>query len=459
MKKIYYYIKNTNENSNIFEKITIYKNNLPIKNFYFCFPYKFSLLRFSKYNYYDIISLIDFNEFCNRFFCKEGIFMERNFKPIINKEEDSSYSDDDLFNITSWGADLSFRELIMMYDDKDLVKPTLQRNYVWKLDEASRLIDSILLGLPIPSIFLAKKNEQQLIIDGYQRIKTVYDYVKGIFSQNNKIFKLSNSVIINERWRGKAFSELSDDEQRRIKNTTIHAIIFEQKKPNNDTGMFQIFERINTSGRTLSSQEIRNCVYHGHFNDLLIELNKNNDWRELLNCKEDIRMLDMENILRFFAITNIEHTTFYSKNQIILKKYLNEYMSQYSNIHDDEYERLKTCFQNVMHLINSYLGNNAFNNLSFKNTNNEEITYSQTYVPKFHPTVFEAISAAFLYAYNHNIDFSIYDSSNLKEKHIELLNNEDFKDAISNRTTNLDNIKKRITLATKYLFDLEYDWR
>ena len=164
--------------------------------------------------------------------------MGRNFKTITNKEEDFSYSDDDLFNITSWGADLSFRELIMMYDDKDLVKPTLQRNYVWKLDEASRLIDSILLGLPIPSIFLAKKNEQQLIIDGYQRIKTVYDYVKGIFSQNNKIFKLSNSVIINERWRGKAFSELSDDEQRRIKNTTIHAIIFEQKKPNNDTGMF-----------------------------------------------------------------------------------------------------------------------------------------------------------------------------------------------------------------------------
>ena len=299
MKKNYYYIPNTN--LNVFEKITICKNNVSIKNLYFMFPYKFPIVRFSKYDYYDIISLIDYKEFCNRLFCREGIFMERNFKTIINKEENSSYSDDDLFNITSWGADLTFRELIMMYDDKDLIKPTLQRNYVWKLDEASRLIDSILLGLPIPSIFLAKKNEQQLIIDGYQRIKTVYDYVKGIFSQNNKVFKLSNSIIINERWRGKAFSELSDDEQRRIKNTTIHAIIFEQKKPNNDTGMFQIFERINTSGRTLSSQEIRNCVYHGRFNDLLIELNKNTDWRELLNCKEDIRMLDMENILRFFC--------------------------------------------------------------------------------------------------------------------------------------------------------------
>lgn len=456
MQKNYYYINNTNPN--IFEKITIYKDNLPIKNFHFSFPYKFPLLRFSKYNYYDIISLIDFNEFCNRFLCKEGVFMERNFKTIINKEEDSSYSDDDLFNITSWGADLSFRELIMMYDDKDLIKPTLQRNYVWKLDEASRLIDSILLGLPIPSIFLAKKNEQQLIIDGYQRIKTVYDYVKGIFSINNKIFKLSNSIIINERWRGKAFSELSDDEQRRIKNTTIHAIIFEQKKPNNDTGMFQIFERINTSGRTLSSQEIRNCVYHGHFNDLLIELNKNNDWRELLNCPEDIRMLDMENILRFFAITDIEHTEFYKKNQIILKKFLNEYMSKNSNIANNKYQSLKSSFENIMHLINISLGKIAFNNLSFKNKNNQEVTYSETYVPKFHPTIFEAISAAFLYA-SKLIDFSTYDFSGLKEKHIKLLNNEDFKDAISNRTTNLDNIKRRITLATKYLFDIDYDWK
>lgn len=454
MKKNYYYIPNTN--SNVFEKITICKNNVSIKNFYFMFPNKFPILRFSKYDYYDIISLIDYNEFCNRLFCREGIFMERNFKTIINKEENSSYSDDDLFNITSWGADLTFRELIMMYDDKDLIKPTLQRNYVWKLDEASRLIDSILLGLPIPSIFLAKKNEQQLIIDGYQRIKTVYDYVKGVFSQNNKVFKLSNSIIINERWRGKAFSELSDDEQRRIKNTTIHAIIFEQKKPNNDTGMFQIFERINTSGRTLSSQEIRNCVYHGRFNDLLIELNKNTDWRELLNCKEDIRMLDMENILRFFAITDIENTDFYLKKQIILKKFLNEYMSQNSNIDDNQYEKLKSTFEKIMHIININLGSIAFNNLSFKN-NPEEI-YSEIYVPKFHPTIFEAVSAAFLYASKH-LDLSTYNFSEIKDKHIKLLNNEEFKDAISTRTTKIENIKKRITLATEYLFDLNYEWK
>lgn len=69
--------------------------------------------------------------------------------------EDLEISNDDLFNITSWGADMSFRELISMYEDDELLKPELQRKYVWDRAEASRFIESILLGLPIPSIFLA----------------------------------------------------------------------------------------------------------------------------------------------------------------------------------------------------------------------------------------------------------------------------------------------------------------
>lgn len=441
---------------NYFEKFSIYKNNYILKDFHFYFPYYFPLIRCSNYDFYDIISKINFDEFCNRY-SKGEKEMRKEFKQVITKDEHLSYSDDDLFNITSWGADLSFRELIMMYDDKDLIKPSLQRNYVWKLDEASRLIDSILLGLPIPSIFLAKKNEQQLIIDGYQRIRTVYDYVSGIFSQTGKVFKLSNSVIINERWRGKAFSELSEDEKRRIKNTTIHAIIFEQKKPNNDTGMFQIFERINTSGRTLSPQEIRNCVYHGKFNNLLVELNKNQNWRELLNCDEDIRMSDMENILRFFAISDIQNTSFYNKNQIILKKFLNEYMASHSDISDYEYSNLKSKFETIMKIINEKLGSIAFNNLSFK-CNDIQNNFSNVYVSKFHPTIFEAITSAFLFAYNH-IDIHSIESTTLKTNHINLLNNEEFKEAISFRTTNLENIKKRITLATNFLFGLNYEWK
>src|SRR5690606_9170813 len=128
----------------------------------------------------------------------------------------------ELYKINSWGADLSFRELVSMYDDNDLLKPELQRKYVWDKTEASRFIDSLLLCLPVPSIFLAtQKDDTKLIVDGYQRIMTVYYYIKGIFSTDGKIFKLSNTDRINKKWRGKAFAELTDQEQRKIKGTTI----------------------------------------------------------------------------------------------------------------------------------------------------------------------------------------------------------------------------------------------
>lgn len=223
----------------------------------------------------------------------------------IGAEVNDDYSDDSLFNISSWGADLSFRELISMYEDEELIKPELQRKYVWDKTEASRFIESILLGLPVPSIFLAQSGSQKLIVDGYQRIMTVYDYVKrGIFSSDSRVFKLSNSEKINSRWRNKAFAELSVDDQKKIRSTTIHAIMFEQKKPeNDDTSLYQIFERINTSGRSLTPQEIRNCVYQGPFNSLLLELNEFLIWRKLFgSITPDNRMRDVEYILRFFVM-------------------------------------------------------------------------------------------------------------------------------------------------------------
>ena len=74
---------------------------------------------------------------------------------LIAEEQNEEFSNDDLFNITSWGADPSVRELILQYKEGDIEKPELQRKYVWKKKEASRFIESLLLGLPVPSIFLA----------------------------------------------------------------------------------------------------------------------------------------------------------------------------------------------------------------------------------------------------------------------------------------------------------------
>ncbi len=373
--------------------------------------------------------------------------MARETIEIITEEVDDLYSNDDIYNITSWGADLSFRELITMYEEDELLKPELQRNYVWDKVEASRFIDSILLGLPVPSIFLANtKEDLKLIIDGYQRIMTVYDYVKGIWTKDNKVFRLSNSEKVNERWRGKAFTELSANEQRRIRSTTIHAIIFEQSKPkNNDTSLFQVFERINTGGRALMSQEIRNCVYQGNLNRLLIKLNLDDAWRKLFGAGVDARMRDAEYILRFFAL-NTDALKAQEKGNISLKKTLNEYMGDIGNNTEEHIEILTNDFNNTISFISENIGDNVFFNII--SSNPEKIR------KRFYPTIFDSISIATSIALK-ELGEDI-PTDNLEQKRLELLQDETYKIHITQGTMQIENIHGRISMVLESFYGLQY---
>lgn len=361
-------------------------------------------------------------------------------------DEKTSYSDDSLYNINSWGADFSFRELINMYDDNDLNKPELQRKYVWGRVEASRFIDSILLGLPVPSIFLAKcKDETMLIVDGYQRLMTVRDFLNGVFSGDGKIFALSNTENINKRWRGKTFQQLQASEQRKIRTTTIHSIIFEQKMPDDDTAMFQIFERINTGGQILKPQEIRNCVYQGKCNSMLIELNKNEYWRMVLDMpSEDSRMSDMELILRYFAIKDLPKSSEKDAKQIILMKYLNQYMSEKTKTSDDEIATKKEEFKKMIECIFKLYGKNAFRK---KNKDGFQKRINQV--------IYDAVAIATANAIKENaIDYEV----NYIERYKQLLDDQEFKKRIQYRTTDIVNIKRRIQLASEKLYGVSYEW-
>ncbi|RUT77862.1 DUF262 domain-containing protein [Ancylomarina longa] len=367
----------------------------------------------------------------------------------IKEELEDSYSNDDLYNINSWGADLSFRELISMYEEEELLKPELQRKYVWDKSEASRFVESILLGLPVPSIFLANtKDEKKLIIDGYQRIMTVFDYVSGVWTKDGKIFKLSNTEKINERWRGKAFGELEKADQRRIRSTTIHAIVFEQRSPaDNDTSLYQVFERINTGGRALMPQEIRNCVNQGHFNDLLFDLNKNQYWRILFGKEvEDSRMRDMEFILRFLALdTEFIHST--EASTISLKKYLNEFMGNENSQSHETIINRRDKFNFVMDFIHMHIGENAFYNI----VSGEEFKIRK----RFYPTIFDAICPAVSIAYQ-RLGNEI-PKDNLEIKRIAMLKDPDFRKYTSEGTMQLAHIHGRIDKALNYLFGIKYE--
>ena len=367
----------------------------------------------------------------------------------VNIQENESYSDDSLFNITSFGNDIMLSQLVSMYDEGDIEKPELQRKYVWTKLEASRFIDSILLGLPVPSIFLAKtENSKFLIVDGYQRIMTIHDYLRGMpFSDETNVFKLSDNNVIYPQWRGKSYNELSDSQKRSIRTYTIHAIVFEQKYPRNDTGMYQIFERINTGGRTLKPQEIRNCIYHGSFNDLLMNLNKEEKWRQIVGIKEDSRMSDVELILRFFAFNDLSNRQEYSQGQINLVKYLNDYMSDCSNIASDELLNKRKQFVDVINYLQHSIGPEVFHNITQKKG---EVKWAN----KINPVVFDSVCTATVKCLN-SFDTNNVNQRYLFEKYKQLLLSDEYKSIIKQRTTNIENIKSRVSLAAKFLFGIE----
>lgn len=383
-------------------------------------------------------------------FCKsdeKGIDMKVQEVEEIKDEIEDGYSNDDIYNINSWGADLSFRELITMYDEGELLKPELQRNYIWDKVEASRFIDSLLLGLPVPSIFLANtSDDRKLIIDGYQRIMTVYDFVSGIWTGDGKIFNLSSSEKINVRWRGKAFKELSAGEQRKIRATTIHSIIFEQATPkNDDTSLFQIFERINTGGRALNAQEIRNCVYQGDLNRLLFSLNKDVKWRGLFGADTDPRMRDMEFILRYFSL-NTNDIKNHEKGNISLKKLLNEFMGNKTNNSPEFIKDGDTQFRRTISFIYDHIGQNAFFNIVSGDP--EKIR------KRFYPTIFDSLVVATsiaLITLGKDIP-----TEGLEAKRLELLQHEDYKNFISQGTMQIENIHGRIKMVLESLYGLPY---
>jgi uncharacterized protein with ParB-like and HNH nuclease domain len=339
-----------------------------------------------------------------------------------------------------------------MYEENELMKPELQRYYVWDKPEASRFIESILLGLPIPSIFLANTQDgKKLIIDGYQRIMTVYDYMKkGVWRKDGKTFKLSNTEKINPKYRGKTFNELPEQDQRRLKSSTIHAIVFEQKSPNDkDTSLYQVFERINTGGRALMPQEIRNCVNQGPFNSLLLELNENSFWRSLYGKNDkDPRMRDMEMILRFLALD----TDFIGRHElsnISLKKYLNEFMGSIDSQNSSTIEERREKFNSVMKFIFEHIGENAFFNIS--GVDNSKIR------KRFYPTIFDSICVAVAIALRELGDGIPKDS--LEGKRIALLKDEQFRIYSSEGTMQISHIHGRISKALSYLFEINYEKR
>ena len=156
----------------------------------------------------------------------------------------------------------SLRQIVDMIKDGDLdLAPDFQRKRVWKMREKSRLIESILLRIPLPAFYFSAEGDGLLrVVDGLQRLSTVDDFVKGAFALTDLEY-LSNDVA------GATFSDLDSAWTRRIHQTQIFANVIDPQTPTKVK--FDIFKRLNTGGSPLNAQEIRHCMSGQRCRDFL----------------------------------------------------------------------------------------------------------------------------------------------------------------------------------------------
>ena len=161
--------------------------------------------------------------------------------------------------------------LMKWWGDK-LIVPEFQRSYVWGIRKASEFVDSLLRGLPVPSMFFYDdtENNRMLVVDGQQRLKSLYSYIVDQTFLDKK-FKLVGNIHPN--WSGKAFCDLKPEDQDRLVDSLMNITVMRQLAPEDgQSSMYLAFQRINTGGISLNAQEIRMAVSYGPFAEYLYEL-------------------------------------------------------------------------------------------------------------------------------------------------------------------------------------------
>ena len=251
--------------------------------------------------------------------------------------------------------DLSVKELLSMVNDGLInIAPDYQRQFRWDDERQSSLIESLFLGIPVPSLFMATNADGTWeLIDGVQRVSTMIcfagdDKVREMVNAKHvealKLKGLSKLVNFND----KRFSDLPIGVQNKFKLTSIKVTTLSDKSDKNVR--FDLFERLNRGGINLTPQEIRSCVYRGGFNDFLKELSQDTNFKECVHLSENQENdgTREELVLRFFAylydLDSFEHS---------VKDFLNNYMSKADK--NFNYSKNDKLFREVFRVLNEAL--------------------------------------------------------------------------------------------------------
>ena len=376
--------------------------------------------------------------------------------------EDFDASDDsypiDQYDLVSSPNDFNTKTLVDFIDSGVVIIPGFQRNYVWDIRRASRLIESIVVGLPVPQVFLYEHGRNKfLVIDGQQRLMSIYYFAKGRFPRKEKLaelrllaegkssvpaevlkkdgyfteFRLNLPESIPQqpnRFHGLSYPSMEDEHRSSFDLRTIRHIIVRQVGPTGDYAMYEIFNRLNSGGMNLTPQEIRRCTFDSQFYDMLYRTNIQEEWRNLVGTEiPDTRMRDVEILLRGFAMLINEED--YRPSMV---KFLNMFSKEAKAFDSRRLEQL-------LNLLNSFLVScedlpaNAFHSVQ----------------GRFSPMIFDSVFVAACkrpYSMGETIEGKINLASlnRLKE-------DESFRSATQSQTTSQSNVKLRLERAREIL--------
>ncbi|MDG1911462.1 MAG: DUF262 domain-containing protein, partial [Flavobacteriaceae bacterium] len=374
---------------------------------------------------------------------KDLINQEKEDFSTVNQEEDLTIDENENRKIIWQAKDFSIREFSSMLQDGDLeLQPQYQRKYVASPKIASKLIESILMDVPIPVIYLAEENDGSYsVIDGQQRLTSFISFINGKYPDGD-LFKLTGLKVLKELNR-KQFSDIDKEFQNKIRKTTLHTIII--KKESNDDVKFEIFERLNTGSIKLNEDEIRNTVYRGKYINLLSELEENETFHELVkkdNFKN--RMIYRGLILRFFALSEKS----YLNSVPSMKQFCNKELRDNRNLSDEKIKEYKSRFLDSLDMVKVVFGENSFRRY-IPNNENENGYWAKS---RINMALYDIQLCGFV---NYSKNDVFRNADYIRESMLDLMiNNQKFIDSILIQTSDRNVLKTRFKLWLEKLDEI-----
>lgn len=330
-------------------------------------------------------------------------------------------------------VNLTIYEIVSRLEHKEIIlTPSFQRRLdIWKPVDRSRLIESLLLRIPIPVFYVAAdENEVWSVVDGLQRTSTIRNYIKNEFPLEYLEYLTDLS--------GNYYKDLSRPMQRRISETQLIVNVIEPGTP--EEVMFNIFRRINTGGLKLNGQEIRHALNPGLVLDYLEELAKTDEFlRATSRSISPKRMADEECILRFLAF-HIDPWEEYSTRS--LDRHLGEAMRKINNMDESERDRLSADFKKAMCAAYDIFGWHAFRKL-----------YNPRALGRFpiNRALFEAWSVGLARRSDKKIEILVENKEKIVRDFVWKMEDDDFLAAISASTGDPVKVRKRFRVVDKII--------